>query len=574
MRQHLLQSSLFVSLLGGATLLVASSAQASNPLEYPDNGSASFSRGGAWLATANEPIAAHYNPAALATQGSGFSVEQNLNFAKVCYDRRGPGGAPEGPAGNDFAGRFGALAYLPACQERTGFPNAIPSISLAWRATKTLGFGFAVVPPATYGTADGAFPATSPGYNTLTGVHQQVPASYRFMQTEQLSTILYPTLSVGYELFKNFRVGAGFVSGIGVINTTAAGEATESIGQQYDTGVQDGLSTIKTRDLFVPGIVLSIHWSVTPMLDVSAWGRYMDSIRSTTGTLDLVANAYNSSPIGTSPSLSRTNPICTTAPASCDPNAIPYHYGNETFRKFVFPIPPEVRLGIRFHLPRSQATAHAGEATPVIGDQGVRRDPLHDDLFDVEVNGSYTFNASANTIEIRFADNGAGSGASQIPFPAGRVPPNSDRYNGYKDSFGLRVGGQLNVVQDKFAVRAGTWLETQSQEAEWLNIGVVGAMRGGYGGGIVFRQDFIDISIGYQRHWSQQLDNGGVGGLRGPITANSGQRDGHPEDALDDRFDNGKSAAQRTQYRTYHTVNDGRMSQSANVFTLGGTVRF
>jgi len=66
-----------------AGVLSASAAFASNPLEYPDNGSASFSRGGAWLGVANEPIATHYNPAGLATQGSGFSVEQQLNFNTV-----------------------------------------------------------------------------------------------------------------------------------------------------------------------------------------------------------------------------------------------------------------------------------------------------------------------------------------------------------------------------------------------------------------------------------------------------------------------------------------------------------
>jgi hypothetical protein len=34
------------------------------------------------------------------------------------------------------------------------------------------------------------------------------------------------------------------------------------------------------------------------------------------------------------------------------------------------------------------------------------------------------------------------------------------------------------------------------------------------------------------------------------------------------------SAADRTQFRTAHTVNDGRITQSAHAFTLGGTMRF
>ncbi len=92
------QRTILAVLIGGGTVFAAPRALASNPLEYPDNGAAAFSRGGAWLAVGNEPIAAHYNPAALATQGSGFSIEQQLNFDKVCFTRESPGGGPAGPA--------------------------------------------------------------------------------------------------------------------------------------------------------------------------------------------------------------------------------------------------------------------------------------------------------------------------------------------------------------------------------------------------------------------------------------------------------------------------------------------
>src|SRR4029079_1025732 len=118
-------------------------------------------------------------------------------------------------------------------------------------------------------------------------------------------------------------------------------------------------------------------------------------------------------------------------------------------------------------------------------------------------------------IEVRFAEiNGQGA---QTIVPVGKVPPNADRWNGYIDSYGIRFGGQGNVIQDKFGLRAGTWLETRSQDPAWLQLGVVGGMRGGFGGGVVFRQDFIDISIGYQHHWSNILDNGGNGAMRSTI---------------------------------------------------------
>src|SRR5882724_11129264 len=120
------------SLTGAACLCASSGAFASNPLEYPDNGSASFSRGGAWLAVGNEPIAAHYNPAALATQGSGFSIEQQLNFDHVCYNRTGPGDSVVGPNDQGTTMVDGKTVpireYVPTCNTRGSFPSTIPSI--------------------------------------------------------------------------------------------------------------------------------------------------------------------------------------------------------------------------------------------------------------------------------------------------------------------------------------------------------------------------------------------------------------------------------------------------------------
>src|SRR5262249_51267576 len=148
-----------------AVAMFATAARASNPLEYPDNGSAAFSRGGAWLAVANEPIATHYNPAGLATQPSGFSVEAQLAFPHTCFDRYGPGNSPVGP--NDVGTPI--YEYRRACSAREGFPNTIPSIAAVYRVSPRLGIGIAVVPPAAYGTAQGQFPALANGVDTRTG---------------------------------------------------------------------------------------------------------------------------------------------------------------------------------------------------------------------------------------------------------------------------------------------------------------------------------------------------------------------------------------------------------------------
>jgi hypothetical protein len=544
-------------LLGAVGIGVAPNARASNPLEYPDNGSASFSRGGAWLAVGNEPIATHYNPAALATQSSGFSLEQQLNFPHTCFDRRGPANTVTGPADP----RAPIYEYRPVCSGRGSFPNTIPSIAIVWRASDRLAVGVAVVPPATYGNAAGAFPVLANGFDTKAHRTVLLPAPYRYQQLEQQSTILFPTLGIGYAVTKHLWLGAGFVSGIGIINTSTA--AVTNLGQDDSLGdhmVDDSLSSLGTEDLFVPGVIVSLHWSLRPELDVSIWGRWMDAIRSSHGVLDVTQQPFDGNGQLNPPCAGAPSPSGGTSYGGCSANqSVPNHLEGAVTH-FEYPIPPELRWGVRFHQPRTRSRAAFDEARIV-------RDPLHDDLFDVEVDQSLTLNSQAGTILVRFPES---EGKGTIPTNPTNVPvpPNADRPTGYKDSLGIRVGGQWNTVRDLFGIRAGGWLETRSQDPTLLTIAPVGATRFGFGGGLVVRYHFMDVSIGYQRHLSAGLDNGGNGRLRAPAAIRSAPT-----------FDLGAeppsvAAVDRRQFRSVHAVNGGSVSFDAHVFTLGGVVRF
>jgi hypothetical protein len=527
-------------------------ARASSPLEYPDNGSAAFSRGGAWLAVGNEPIAAHYDPAALAIQASGASVEQQLGFPHTCYDRRGPGDAIVGP--ND------GFSYREACSQRGSFPNTIPSVSLAWRVAPRLGVGIAIVPPATYGVAEGQFPILARGAVTSTGVPASVPAPYRYMQLEQRSTILFPTAAVGYEIAPRFRIGAGFVSGIAFINTSTMGVAnltgSDAAG---DHMMDDALSVLRTRDLLVPGVVLSMHWSVLDDLDVALWGRWMDSIRANDGSLDLTQQVFDANG-GLQPSCAGSRGTggqvqYGTCPGS---TSVPNHFAHAVTR-FEYPIPPEIRWGVRFHAPRARSRM-------LFGDHGPARDPLRDDVFDVELDQSLTLNSFADTIVVRFKEQD-GKGALVTAPTFVPVPPNADRATGYRDSYGVRLGGQWNAVPGLFGVRAGGWLETRAVDPRFLTVYPFAGTRWGVGGGIVARYGFLDASVGYQRQMAVDLDNHGNGGMKAPAATSPGT----PFDLHDEKA---RNAADRTQFRTEHAVNGGRLTFDADVFTLGLTARF
>jgi hypothetical protein len=533
------------SLLTAALLLGARLAHAVGPLEYPDNGSASFSRGGAWLATATDPIATHYNPAALATQATSASLELNFNFNKVCYARLNPGGEATGPV--QGTADDAPTRYLGACNDMSGYPRFIPSAALVYRASDTLGFGFAVLPPAAYGTAEGEWPDTSKVYSESTGRTVDGPASFRFMVAGNESTILLPTLAVGYEIFEGFRVGAGFIWGVALIDVPTFGISQVNPGDQGDHAAEDSKSRLRTDDLFLPGGILAVHWSLTENIDVAAWGRWLDSIKTSSGTLDITTTYWNND-----------------LNAGPGPNAVDRTIEGEDVRRFEFQaIPPEVRVGIRFHLPRDPEPPKINPSTlepEVVPPEGFAvRDPLRDDVFDVELNGSYTLNTASDRIIVRFPQDD--DGTAKVRLAVGQLPPNADRITGYEDTFGFRLGGQLNVIRNKLGIRAGTWYESQAADDEWLHVAPVPAERGGFGGGVVLRQDHFDFSLGYQYHWSTPMDNGGNGALR----ANAGEIDGA------DEFRLGEGPH---PFRSYHTINGGRVTQSAHAFTLGGVYRF
>jgi len=542
---------LTASSFGLVLFAAAPSALASNPLEYPDNGADAFSRGGAWLATATDPLAAHYNPAAMAAQRNGVEVDILLAYNSVCYLRKNPGNAPTGPDQDTNPDVGTAARYITACNQTTVQPRIIPSLGMVWRASDALAFGFAVVPPATYGSTPGEWPTISDA-RLADGTIVKRPAPYRYMTVGARATILHPTLSFGYELAKGFRVGAGFIWSVATIDTESFSTATVIEGQFGDAASVDSHSRLRTTDYFVPGAVLAVHWSITPMLDVAAWGRWIDAIDTTEGRADLIGSYYNSTLTGPAPICQNPNP------SACLNEAVRNRFDDPIFQHFRYvATPPEVRAGIRFHLPREKAAA--AEVLP--NEEHSVRDPLRDDVFDVELDGSYTMNSVADKITVRFEGLPNGTGKYTV-YPGGNLPPRGDRFTGYKDSYGVRLGGQYNLVANKFAIRAGTWFETAAADAEWLHVAPVPAARGGYGGGIVYRHGSMDFSVGYQRHYSLGLDNGGNGAFKAGAGTSRSEifQVGAPND--------------EQQFRSYHAVNGGRVEQSANVFVLGAVYRF
>jgi long-chain fatty acid transport protein len=518
--------------VGVSTLLFAGTARASTALEYPDNGVAQFSRGGAWLATATDPIAGYYNPAGLATQATGFGIGMNVAFQTICFDRRGTDNQQIGPSnGLEQNG----ITYPETCNSNAGQPNLIPNAALVWRAADRFALGLAVVPPSAYGTLEW------PDRVSVEG-RAPIPAPQRYLSLYTKGTILFPTLSAAYSLTDRLHVGAGFVAGIALLEVRSMSMSSVSDSNARDDFIVDTRSQVKAKDMFVPGALAGVLFEATPNVDLAAWYRFSDKVRAK-GDLQVRGLYYNQQG-------GRRKECDYAGQTNDDPLAACADLTDEkNVAKIELTIPMEARIGARWHLPRKAATGI--EAERLRHDARRVRDPLRDDLYDLELDLTWAHNSQAKDTKLRF-DPGI-----QVVGAPGTVPENADRPTGWQDSYGARLGLQYNALRNRVGLRAGTWVETSAVQKEYLSVTGVPALRGGFGGGLVFRIESVDLETGYQHIWNAGLDNKGAGELR----AIAGSGSCGPNSPAPD-------------HRSCHTVNGGSVSQHANVFSLGAVTRF
>jgi long-chain fatty acid transport protein len=525
----------------------ASEARASSGLDSPDNGVVQVGRGSAWIARADDPLAVYYNPAAMSYQASGVHLGAHLMFQKQCFERKGPGGTLVSPGGGVPAP---GTAGIPAdvCTEMHPFPN--PQLAGVWRVTDKLALGLGVLGPHAAGKK--VWPESTTSYTNSIGASVSgSPSPNRYVLVSADSLLMFPTLSASYAITDNLSIGAGFIWGIATVEfvnfaevlsstplpKTAAGTVSDDF-----TGHFDAKARLRTKDLFVPGFVASAMWSPHERIDIAGWFKWQDAIRAKT---DLYVESHYWKANGAEDTSDKGH---TSA-------------ANQTDVKeagtIKFQIPMEARLGFRYHHPR----ASVEDAPSFTKREGRKvRDPLSQDVFDVELDFTWANNSSVQDIELRFRgpEASGGIGGAQIPIngvcATCFVPPNGDIAHKWKDVFGARLGGDVVILPNRLALRAGGWVESRLQDDAYLNLDFPGGMKGGVAGGATVRIGPVDISAAYQHTFYATMDNGGNGELK----ALSGD----------------SSAALNPQYRSQQIVNGGKLSTVLNEVALGGTIRF
>ncbi len=509
-------------LLLGLALALAPSAALANGFEFPSNGAESFARGSAWLARASDPLATYHNPAALARNGHGVSLSANLIWQKVCFQRRHNGGDPV--LNGVTAGNADQL-YHQSCNDGKPFPN--PQIAFQYRLSEKLGVGFAALGPSAYGkTSYPTFVENTSLAGSSLGQPVRGPSSSRYIVTDIDNIVAWPQIGVGYEVAKNIRVGASFIWGIASVkfgNVAMgfnAGQGTNSQGRLNEKSDQDVAAQVAAQDWFVPGFVLSTLATVLDKedsgLDVAAWFHWSDSIKAK-GKADLTAFLYT-------PSLQQ------------EPSPVVKSTADEQVKVDV-PQPWQARAGVRYYRKRSPAEGEPAR---------LGRDPLRDEVFDVELDVEYARDSQFKTLGVRFDQPEVKLNIQGIEVA---IPADASVPHNWKDSFGVRLGGDYAVLPGKLSLRAGAWYQTAFVEAKDMHLDFIGAERLGLTAGGTFRAGPVDIQAGYGHIFFKTLDNGGQGQLQA-ITGSA------------------------PSYRSNFPVNGGRIKAKADIVSLGLVARW
>jgi long-chain fatty acid transport protein len=436
------------------------------------------------------------------------------------------------------------------CQNGSLFPD--PQLAFTYRLTDRIGLGIAVLGPSAVGNV------TWPDF-----INGGTPAPQRYLLISSNVVLLTPTVGVGWEAVDNLRLGAAFIAGtapsIDFINVSPA--FADANPPNLAPGTNDVRSELKAHDYFIPGFTLGAIWTPIDRLDVAAWYKYMSPINAT-GDVTTQANYYQYA--STNPNSSQIIYGDTALPNCNNPMLTNNPCGNGGNAKVTVTLPMEAKLGVRYHQPRTD-----------VPPQPHVRDPMATDVFDAEADFTWANNSAFDYIQIRFPGDAAGHGTlpANPAIPSSTLPPNADVRHHFKDVFGVRVGGDYNVLPDQLAIRAGAFFETAAADSTYQNIDFIASERIGFALGGTYRIKFsetkgnaLDLMAGYGHVFFGTLTNNGPAGLH----ALSGEQcaAGSTPQA------GGVCSNGNQQYRSLWPVNLGTITSAINVINVGASYRF
>jgi hypothetical protein len=483
--------------------------------EFPADGTRGLGRGGARAARADDPTNMTRNPASLALLWDDQVVlGAHLLIVDACMWPTGAHGIGikgqgtidlgEGPIyslaeegdryldGRPLTG-FAHEPYPIVCYE--GAAPFLPHVAISNKLSDDFGVGLGFFPPDSaalfqWGNPDG----------TVDTPNGKRPNPLRYLRSHQNVSFFSLLGAAGYRLAPWLAIGAGFQWNVVVYEARTWSTPVSALDPHSDVR-----GDLFGRDLFVPGVMASVHLKPLDALDIVIGFKASDRIKSKV-KIDITTGAFGTGELFQYQDASRGGEITTVG------SAIPTTAPNQPGVVDSPPIwAPQLTLALRFAdllkpLPKSREDA-----------AGVVEDHMATERWDVEVDFIYymtsvydraQFVTRDARVKLRTIDESGVVG--QIDASPGDCLQRDPLTNncigqrvvmtqlGGKDQLTVRAGGEYNVLPGVLALRAGVSYETRGQEPEMLNVlGYMLSRIGVHGGATLRIAGKTDLSIGY-----------------------------------------------------------------------------
>jgi long-chain fatty acid transport protein len=471
-------------------------------LEYNGAGTRAAGRGGAFVARADDGMALQYNPANLALLSTAqLMLNLNVGLWNVCQRRTGDY-ASVGGGLNDtiFPMGWEERAFPEVCNDTPFSPGAslVQTVALGDR----FGVAFGVLTPYAAGTVNFGAPN-----GTVAGGTLPSPARYTLIRQNLLQ--FFPSVGAGYRPTKWLAVGATLQWGITLIDFTNMGAAVPG-----EDPAGDIRTNLRVQDYFTPAFIVGATVSPIDSLEVSASFRHVDDVRGR-GTLTLEAHPLD---------------------APTERNVT----GRIDGVRLVAPQTSVLSVGVRYGHPRYGSGFMNRDA-----ERSLRRDVfdrMNHELFDVELDFVYEVNSRVDAFRVNLGENPM----LEVPFAGGAsapLPTPLRLEHRWRDQWGLRLGGDLNVIPGKLALRLGVHYESNGVDPRYAQLDFVPGQRIGLHGGATLRLGRLDLSLAYLHIFQADI-----------VTTNGDFR--------------------QIALGTGVVVNNGTISGSWDALSLGGTYHF
>jgi long-subunit fatty acid transport protein len=447
--------------------VAASHAQAEG-IETTVSGTVGLGRA-ATVLRVNDFMATWQNPANLAVIPSNdLGAELRLPLLDACFDRIQDPDAKYRTM-NPAQGYYGSESFKPVCNKG----SIMPAGNLGWAQAFESGFGYgigfftpAAVPNLEYGSDVVVSQALNPDNErypiTLSG--EESPNRFLLLKRQQLGGFLQ--VGAGYRFSPLVRVGASLGWGFATLQNRSIASVQGGTFQD-----QEVLNDVRVSDAFIPRAMASVVVTPLPSLELAAALTYQGDVDGV-GSIDVTANGIQGAPRGN----------C-RAPEGTSPG--PHCRIDDV--KLTAPFPRlSATVGVRY------ASLRAGRTRAL--------DPMKDEHWDIELNGTWSQTSHVDQYSITVFEGTPGARiafssserGNALPLPATLTIP----YN-WKDTLGLRLGGDYNILPNFLAVRAGVSYESNAIPTAYMNIDAWAVTRVGLHAGGTLKLGNLKLSIAY-----------------------------------------------------------------------------